>query len=132
MDTLRHKKLLLLLFSGRFYFAKWCVFGDDLNYTVGELLNFVFPFDELSKTDEAALMRIADKLNKQLDSTLQYKLNAGKYVGTYNTSKLWDITDESDAIFLKYITDCPVIVQEELKTFVSQMAIAFKKESQGA
>ena len=132
VDTLRHKKLLLLLFSGRFYFAKWCVFGDDLNYTVGELLNFVFPFDELSKTDEAALMRIADKLNKQLDSTLQYKLNAGKYVGTYNTSKLWDITDESDAIFLKYITDCPVIVQEELKTFVSQMAIAFKKESQGA
>lgn len=130
VDTVRHKKLLLPLFSGRFYFAKWCVFGDDLNYTVGELLNFTFPFDDLSKADEVALMRIADKLSKQLDSTLQYKLNAGKYVGTYNTSKLWDITDESDAIFLKYITDCPVIVQEELKTFVSQMAIAFKKEPQ--
>ena len=49
-------------------------------------------------------------------------------MGTYTTAKLWDLSDESDSIYLKYITDQPELVQEELMTFVSQMPMAFKKE----
>lgn len=28
-------------------------------------------------------------------------------MGTYNTAKLWHLTDQSDAIFLKYLTKEP-------------------------
>jgi len=127
VDTKPHRDLLLLLFSGRFYFAKWCTFGDDLNYTKGELLDFRFPFDSLTKADLDKLLSLTKELKKRAKGTIQYKLNAGKYVGTYNTSKLWDITDESDAIFLKYICEDPVQVQEDLFLFVSQMAVTLKK-----
>jgi len=126
-DTERNRDLLLCLFSGRLYFAKWCVWGDDFHYTKGELLDFRFPFDSLSKSDLEKLLEIAKELKKRIKGTIQYKLNAGKYVGTYNTSKLWDITDKSDAIFLKYICKDPVSVQEDLFLFVSQMAVTLKK-----
>ena len=128
VDTREHRDMLLALFVGRLYLAKWLVYGDDFHYTVGELLNFRFPFDRLSKADRERLLEIAAELRKGLKSTLQFKLNAGKNVGTYNTAKLWHLTDESDSIYLKYITDQPELVQEELMTFVSQMTIAFKKE----
>ena len=128
-DTEEHKRILILLFSGALYFAKWCAFGDDLNYTKGELLNFRFPFDELTESDKKKLLALSSEWSKRADSTIQYKLNAGKYVGTYNTSKLWDITDESDFIFLKYLCDDPIAVQEDLKLFVAQMAVALKKDS---
>ena len=121
--------MLLLLFSGEIYFAKWCTFGDDFHYTKGELMDFRFPFDELTTSDKKKLLALSTEWSKRADSTIQYKLNAGKYVGTYNTSKLWDITDESDLIFLKYLCDNPVVVQENLKLFVAQMAVALKKDS---
>ena len=128
-DTDEWRRMLLLLFSGEIYFAKWCAFGDDFHYTKGELLNFRFPFDELTTSDKKKLLALSAEWSKRADSTIQYKLNAGKYVGTYNTSKLWDITDESDLIFLKYLCDNPVVVQENLKLFVAQMAVALKKDS---
>ncbi len=121
------QKLLSLLLSSRLYFLKWCVFGDDLNYTKGELLNFRFPFDKLTAADKNKLFALYDEWSKRSKSTIQYKLNAGKYVGTYNTSKLWDITDKSDLIFLKYLCENPVETQEALILFSSQMAVSFKK-----
>ena len=128
-DTDEWRRMLLLLFSGEIYFAKWCTFGDDFHYTKGELMDFRFPFDELTTSDKKKLLALSAEWSKRADSTIQYKLNAGKYVGTYNTSKLWDITDESDLIFLKYLCDNPVVVQENLKLFVAQMAVALKKDS---
>ena len=92
-------------------------------------MDFRFPFDELTTSDKKKLLALSAEWSKRADSTIQYKLNAGKYVGTYNTSKLWDITDESDLIFLKYLCDNPVVVQENLKLFVAQMAVALKKDS---
>ena len=126
-DSIEHRDILLLLFSGRFYFAKWCVFGDDLNYTRSELLAFKFPFDMISKHDMSELKKLVKVYKSRAKSTIQYKLNAGKYVGTYNTSKLWDITDKSDEILLKYICDDYDEVREQLMLFVSQMAVTMKK-----
>ena len=128
VDTLEHRDVLLTLFVGKLYFAKWLIYGDDFHYTVGELLNFSFPFDELSDVDKSRILEISGEIRKRMKRTLQFKLNAGKNVGTYNTAKLWHLTDESDAIFLKYLTKDPVRVQDELETFISQMAIAFKKD----
>jgi len=129
VETDELRRILLLLFSGEIYFAKWSVFGDDFHYTKGDLLDFKFPFNELVTSDKKKLLALSAEWSKRAGSTLQYKLNAGKYVGTYNTSKLWDITDESDLIFLKYLCDDPVAVQEDLKLFVAQMAVALKRNS---
>ena len=121
------KRFMLLLFAGKLYFSKWCIYGDDFHYTKGELLNFRFPFDELTEKDKSKLRDLYENWTKRLKSALEYKLNAGKYVGTYKTSQLWDITNESDLIFLKYLCDDPVQMQEKLELFVAKMAAALKK-----
>ncbi len=128
VDSLEIQQILLTLFSGRLYFSKWLVFGDDFHYTLSELKNFSFPFGKITVSDKNRLMEIFSELKIRIKETLQFKVNAGKKIGTFNTSKLWDLTDESDLIFLRYITDNPIVVNEELKTFVSQMAVSMKKD----
>lgn len=96
---------ILLLCCGRIYFSKWLAYGDDFHLTSNEILNFTFPFDSLTDKDKEKLKTLYDELVQRMPSTIQFKLNAGNNVGTFNTAKLWDITNQSDRIFLKYITD---------------------------
>ena len=68
----------------------------------------------------------------KLENVIQFKLNAGKNVGSYNTSKLWYITDKSDRIFLKYMTDNPEEVFESIERHVSQTVTTQKKNGDDA
>ena len=96
---------ILLLCCGRFYFTKWLTYGDDFHLTTSDIMDFIFPFDDLSNKDKEKLKTLCEDLVQRMPSTIQFKLNAGINVGTFNTAKLWEITDQSDRIFLKYITD---------------------------
>ena len=71
---------------------------------------------------------LADEMASEFKNIVQFKLNAEKKVGSYNTAKLWHITDKSDLIFLKYMTDQPEQVFERLTHHVAQTVITHKSE----
>ncbi len=112
------RSFLLLLFNGKLCFSHWLSFGDEFDVTKDDLLSLRFPIDDISEQDKNILLSLSKEFVDRLDETIQYKLNAGKRVGTYNTSKLWEITDKSDSIFLKYMCDNPSEVQEAIVNHV--------------
>ena len=113
------RDLALLLLAGRMSFSFWLTHGDDFSITPPTIARIPFPAEVMGNpSDVKALTRIFNKWESRLDSTLQFKKNAGIDVGTYNTSRLWHITDESDLIFLKYMTDSPEKVLDEITTHV--------------
>ena len=102
------RDLALLLLAGRMSFSFWLTHGDDFSITPPTIARIPFPAEVMGNpSDVKALTQIFNKWESCLDSTLQFKQNAGKKVGAYNTSRLWHITDESDLIFLKHMTDSP-------------------------
>ena len=119
-------EMVLLLLCGKFYLTKWLTYGDDFHLTYRDLLSFTYPFDIISMEDKKDLHRCFQKLIQQMPKTIQFKLNAGINVGTFNTSELWDITDISDAIFLKYISDNPVKVRDAIESHLSKCVISNK------
>jgi hypothetical protein len=98
-------KSLLLFLNGKLFFSFWLTYGDEFDVTKDDLLSIKIPLDKISDDDKRKLIGLSDSFSEKLDDTIQYKLNAGKQVGTYNTSKLWGITDISDALFLKYMCE---------------------------
>jgi hypothetical protein len=112
------RNLLLLLFNGKLCFSHWLSVGDEFDVTKDDLLSMKLPISKFSEHDRLTLQNIAKVFEDRLDDTIQFKLNAGKRVGTYNTSKLWEITDKSDSIFLKYMCDNPSEVQEAIENHV--------------
>ncbi len=117
-NTQEERDVILLLLGGKIFFSYWLTFGDEFHVTKNDLLSFRFPFKLLSREDKLKLLNLAKKFVDRLEETIQYKLNAGKRVGTYNTSKLWSITDSADRIFLKYIATEPQIIQNEIENHV--------------
>ena len=117
---------VLLLACGKFYMTKWLTYGDDFHLTVRDLLSFTYPFDRICDSDKKILHECYNHLIKQMPQTIQYKLNAGINVGTFNTSALWNITDVSDAIFFKYISDNPVLLQDAIESHISKCVISGK------
>jgi len=113
----------LLLLNGKTFFSQWLSFGDEFHVTKDDLIKVKVPYKLLSKEDKDTLLKLANEFLRRIDNTIQYKLNAGKNVGTYNTSKLWDITDKSDKIFLKYLCDNPGEVFEAIEQHISQTVI---------
>jgi len=111
-------RFLLLLFNGKLSFCHWLTFGDEFHITKDDLLSMRLPVDKFSDKDRVSLLTLAKEFEDKLEETVQFKLNAGKRVGTYNTSKLWDITDKSDSIFLKYMCDNPKEVKEAIENHV--------------
>jgi len=61
-----------------------------------------------------------------MPQTVQFKLNAGINVGTFNTSALWDITDESDMIFYKYLSANPEEIRELVESHLAKCVISNK------
>jgi Eco57I restriction-modification methylase len=112
------KSLLLLLFNGKLFFSYWLTFGDEFHLTKDNLLSFRLPIKNISSDDIKILEELYSEFIAKLNTTLQFKLNAGKKVGTYNTSKLWYITDQSDAIFLKYLCNNSTEVHEAIQNHV--------------
>ena len=130
LDILKINKdnyeMVLLLLCGKFYLTKWLTYGDDFHLTIRDLLSFTFPFDNISKEDKQILHNCYQKLIEEMPKTIQFKLNAGINVGTFNTSALWNITDVSDTIFFKYISDNPVILRDAIESHLSKCVISNK------
>lgn len=122
------RDFLLLLLNGKFFFMKWIVLGDDFHVTNKDLLNFRFPYQKLSVSEKNKITALAEEYRKELPKTVQYKKNAGMNVGTYNTSKLWHLTDQSDSIFLPYISSHSTELATELDQLVSKSFISNKGE----
>ena len=130
LDHVKIKKeyyeMVLLLLCGKFYLSKWLTYGDDFHVTGTELMSFKYPFDKVSEKDKDFLHQCYLEVIKRLPSTIQFKLNAGINVGTFNTSLLWNITDKSDKVFLKYISDNADICFEDIETLISKCVISDK------
>ena len=116
-----------LLLCGKFMFTRWLTYGDDFHLTLSDVSNFIFPFDKISSEDQNRLKQLYHSFSDRLPDTLQYKRNAGKNVGNYNVRDLWDITDESDLIFLKYISDNPLNVFQIVENYIAASVISDKK-----
>ena len=119
-------KELLLLFCGKFYLSKWLTYGDDFHFTDKDLLSFTFPFDDISDFDKEKLNTLYERLVSMMPQTIQFKLNAGVNVGTFNTSSLWEITDESDRIFYKYLSSNPEEIRELVENHIAKCVISNK------
>ena len=109
----------LLFCCGKISMCRWLTYGDDFHLTDKDLTTFTFPFEKLSSDDLKTLTDIATSFRKSLPSTLQFKLNAGQRVGTFNTRKLWEITDRSDMIFLRYL---PCVAKDAFQLLENQLA----------
>ena len=121
-------KLYVLLFCGKITMTRWLTYGDDFHVTLKPFNDSRVNFESMSKSDLAALDKLYSEFEKRLPATLQFKLNCGKQIGTYNISKLWDITDKSDAIFLKYLCDSPIEAQEAIEDHVASCVISGRKD----
>lgn len=119
-------EMVLLLLCGKFYLSKWLTYGDDFHVTGTELMSFKYPFDKVSEKDKDFLHQCYLEVIRRLPSTIQFKLNAGINVGTFNTSLLWNVTDKSDKVFLKYISDNADICFEDIETLISKCVISDK------
>lgn len=115
-----NRDAMMLLFGGRMFFTNWLVFGDDFDVKKSELRNFMFAMDALGPADKQAIHEIAREYRQAIASVLQFKTNAGKGIGSYNTSKLWHITDKSDIVFLRRMTDRPELVAESMRHHILQ------------
>ncbi len=120
------KLLSMLYLNGKINFSRWLCFGDEFHVTNDDLLSAVLPINEISATDKDQLFALAEDFVGNLDSTLQFKLNAGKNVGSYNTAKLWYITDSSDHIFLKYLTNRSRKIVEAIELHIGQTIMTQK------
>ena len=92
---------ITMFVCGELGFLKWITYGDDFNVTKSQILSTFFP-DLISENDLSKLKSIYKSFIKGLKQVYQTKLNCGQVIGSYNIAKLWDITDESDKIILKY------------------------------
>lgn len=115
-----------LLCIGKFYISKWLTYGDDFHLTSKDIMDFTFPFDSLSEADKTQLNAICEKVKKELPDTTQFKLNAGKYVGTFNTKKLWHLTDQSDRIFYKYMCMDVDTIQQMVESHIAACVLTAK------
>lgn len=122
----QYHKYIQLLCCGKLYISKWLTYGDDFDVTGKDITSFTFPFEEISVEDKNILESLYDEFCNKLPSTIQYKLNAGIKVGTFNTSLLWNITDKSDMIFLSYLTDNPLLVREVIENHIAKCIISDK------
>jgi len=114
------RDLAMLFFGGRIFFSCWLIYGNDFSVTRNNLMSLGLPVQNLSKRDQQKLALLAGEFKSGLQKTLQFKLNAGMRVGSYNTSKLWRITDQSDMIFLRHITDAPKLAFESVILHTTQ------------
>ena len=69
---------------------------------------------------------ICENVKEALPDTTQFKLNAGKLVGTFNTKKLWYLTDQSDRIFYKYMDMDVDTIQQMVESHIAACVLTDK------
>ena len=112
-------EIITMLLNGRLFFAYWLVYGDEFDITQDLLKSFSLPFNKFTEDQIKTISKTHKKFIKELNDTLQFKLNAGKRVGTYNTAKLWHLTDVTDRIFLEHLTPDADKAQQVILNHVS-------------
>ena len=113
--------LIVLFIAGRMCFSHWLTHGDDFRIAVPNIIDFSFPVSVMDNVDDMKILEnIFNNWSNKLSETLQFKKNANKMIGSYNTSKLWHITDKSDLIFLKYMTKYPDKTLDAITTHIAQ------------
>ncbi|MCH9758743.1 MAG: Eco57I restriction-modification methylase domain-containing protein [Proteobacteria bacterium] len=113
-----NRNIAMLLLNGRLMFIFWVILGDDFDVTKNNLTEFPISLNKISPPKKVKLLSLYKELSEFLPQTIQYKLNAGKKIGTYNLAKCRHITDKSDVLFAEIlgITD----VWEEIELYYSQ------------
>ena len=115
-----------LLCCGKLYMSKWLTYGDDFHVTKKDIEDFCFPFGKINNSDVNKLHQLYSLLVSELPNTQQFKLNAGINIGTFNTAKLWHITEKSDLIFLSYLCDNPNEIYQEIENHIAKCVITNK------
>lgn len=118
-----------LLFNGKITLSRWLTYGDDFHVTLRPFMDSRVNFEHISQTDKVKINKLYEEFERRLPETLQFKLNCGKRIGSYNISKLWDITDQSDAILLKYLCNNPEQILEAIEDHISSCVISNRKEN---
>ena len=111
-------ELALLLSNGKLMMIYWFAIGDDFDVTRWNFADFPADFSKLSEQQRIKLLAIAPKLEKAMESAVQFKLNAGRRVGNYNLARCRDVTDQSDLILAQALglTD----VWEDIELYYAQ------------
>ncbi len=122
----KYSSAFLLFSCGKISMCRWLTYGDDFHLTDKDLIGYTFPFTHLSDSELKELNTLMAEFKKALPNTLQFKLNAGLRVGTFNTRKLWDITDKSDNIFLKHLCSDSMRVFQLLESHIASCVVTDK------
>ena len=100
LDATTHD-LGMLLANGKLMLVFWLVVGDDFHVTRWNVEEFPCDFDNLSEEAITTIRGGKHRLEKAMESALQFKLNAGRRIGNYNLAKCRDVTDKIDILFAK-------------------------------
>ena len=114
--------------AGKLYLSKWLTYGDEFHLKKETLLQMEIPFNEFNLEERNTLDKLYKEFSEKLPSTIQFKLNAGKKIGSFSTRKLWNITDQSDSIFLRHLTDNPIKVFEAIENHIASSVISVRHE----
>ena len=108
----------ILVTCGKLGFINWITYGDDFHVTKKDILSIALPA-KLLDVDRCKIESIYKQFQKGLTRAFQTKLNAGKTIGSYNIASLWEFTDLSDFVFVKYIA--PTWSDEDLYTLNNEV-----------
>lgn len=93
------RDLAFLILNGKIEFSYWVALGDDFHVTKWMFGDLPLALSNLPADTRKNLGSIVPELKSAADEAVQYKLNAGKRVGSYNLAKCRSITDKSDWLF---------------------------------
>jgi hypothetical protein len=94
---------LFMLLNGKLVYIFWIVIGDDFHVAKWMFSSFPMDFSIMENNDVEMIKDLSIELEKRLQDTISYKVNAGRKVGNYNLARSRDITDKSDKIFSKLL-----------------------------
>jgi len=93
------RDLAFLMLNGKIEFSFWVALGDDFHVTKWMFGDLPLALSNLPTDTRKKLGSIVPELKSAADEAVQYKLNAGKRVGSYNLAKCRSVTDKSDWLF---------------------------------
>ncbi len=121
------RDIAFLFLNGKIMFCYWCMIGDDFDVTRWMFAGFPFDLREITETDKQRLLCLSDDLESLMQQNTTFKLNAGKRVGNYNLARCRTVTDQSDAVFAKYLGLEPVWDDIEL-LYTQMVKTSFNQE----
>ena len=96
-----YRDLLMVVMNTRLAFVHWGIIGDDFHVTKHTAESFPFNVKALSSDARSRLIALAPLLQLEMEKNVQFKLNAGKQVGTYNLRRCRNVTDIADDILAR-------------------------------